>query len=297
MLYEKSHKSSDATPVPTHGNRRIPPAYGLVGLAIMILGEIMLFSHVGLVARWFTPIMWTGYILFTDSLIRRRKGVSLLSTYPLEFFLLAVISIGSWVVFEGYNVLLRNWRYVGLPEDMLVRYFGYAWSFATITPGMLLTYELLDSYLPGTNPAKSPRLGNGLFYGFVFSGLAATIVPLVWPSTYMTPLVWLGLTFLIDPINQRLGEKSFVSEFFTGRFRAPLTMFLAGLICGLLWECWNYWATTKWQYVVTYLGHVKLFEMPVLGFFGFMPFAVESYAVYVFVRRLIPIRRQVRYLG
>jgi hypothetical protein len=37
--------------------------------------------------------------------------------------------------------------------------------------------------------------------------------------------------------------------------------------------------------------------MPVLGFLGFMPFAVESFAIYVFLRRLIPIERQVRYLG
>ncbi|UCG52962.1 MAG: hypothetical protein JSW58_05230 [Candidatus Latescibacterota bacterium] len=297
MLYKKSHKSSEAAPAPADKSLRFPPSYGFVGLGIMVLGEIALFSGVGLVARWFTPIMWTGYILFTDSLIRRRKGTSLLSRYPLEFFLLAVISIGSWVIFEAYNVLLKNWRYVGLPENMLVRYFGYAWSFATISPGMFLTYELLESYLPGTNPARSPRLGDGLFYGFVVCGLGAVIVPLIWPSTYMTPLVWLGLTLLIDPINQRLGERSFVSEFFAGRFRAPLTMFLAGLICGLLWEFWNYWADTKWQYDVPYLGDVKLFEMPVLGFLGFMPFGVESYAIYVFVRRLIPIPRQVRYLG
>ena len=74
-------------------------------------------------------------------------------------------------------------------------------------------------------------------------------------------------------------------------------LFLAGLICGVLWEFWNYWASTKWEYDVPYLGHIKLFEMPVLGFLGFMPFAVESYAIYIFVRRLIPIKRRVKYLG
>ena len=74
-------------------------------------------------------------------------------------------------------------------------------------------------------------------------------------------------------------------------------MFLAGLVCGLLWEFWNFWATSKWHYNVPYLGHVKIFEMPILGFLGFMPFAVESYAIYIFVRRLIPIPRRVKYLG
>jgi hypothetical protein len=37
--------------------------------------------------------------------------------------------------------------------------------------------------------------------------------------------------------------------------------------------------------------------MPVLGFLGFMPFIIESYAIYRFVRRLIPIRDNARYLG
>ena len=263
----------------------------------MITAEILAISGVDWIARWFTPIMWTGYILFIDGLIRRRKGTSLLTTYPLEFVLLALISIPSWVFFEGYNVLLKNWTYIGLPDNMVERYIGYAWAFATISPGMFVTYELLESYLPGKNPVKSPRLGNGLFYTLTGFGLAAMIVPLIWPSTYMTPLVWLGATYFIDPINQRFGDRSFLSEFFTGKFRGTLIMFLAGLICGLLWECWNYWAATKWQYDVPYLGHIKLFEMPVLGFLGFMPFAVESYAMYIFIRRLIPIRRQVRYLG
>jgi len=53
-------------------------------------------------------------------------------------------------------------------------------------------------------------------------------------------------------------------------------------------EFWNFWAATKWEYHVPYLGHIKIFEMPVLGFLGFLPFAVESYAIYVFIRRLIP---------
>ena len=205
----------------------------------MITAEILAISGVDWIARWFTPIMWTGYILFIDGLIRRRKGTSLLTTYPLEFVLLALISIPSWVFFEGYNVLLKNWTYIGLPDNMVERYIGYAWAFATISPGMFVTYELLESYLPGKNPVKSPRLGNGLFYTLTGFGLAAMIVPLIWPSTYMTPLVWLGATYFIDPINQRFGDRSFLSEFFTGKFRGTLIMFLAGLICGLLWECWN----------------------------------------------------------
>ncbi|MCH7549974.1 MAG: hypothetical protein IH969_10645, partial [Candidatus Krumholzibacteriota bacterium] len=57
----------------------------------------------------------------------------------------------------------------------------------------------------------------------------------------MTPLVWVGFAFLLDPINSRyLGERSILSEFFTGHFRSMPIFFLAGLIAGFLWEFWNY---------------------------------------------------------
>jgi hypothetical protein len=298
MLTDPTDKSSGAAAQPARAGAASPlPRHTWAGVLILVVGEILMIMRIPLVTQWFTPIMWTGYILVVDGLIRRRKGTSLLSDYPFEFFLLAVISIGSWAIFEGYNVLLQNWIYIGLPDSILVRYIGYAWAFATISPVMFLTYELLDTAVPGENPSPSPRLAGGVFWGFVIVGLACLVVPLIWPSTWMTPLVWIGFAFFLDPINGRLGERSFLSDFFTGHYRSMSLMFLAGLICGIFWEFWNYWATTKWEYDVPYLGHIKLFEMPVLGFLGFMPFAVESYAIYIFVRRLIPIERRVKYLG
>ena len=50
------------------------------------------------------------------------------------------------MVFEGYNIFLDNWRYVGRPENPWVRIFGYNWSFATIWPAVLETHELLLAF-------------------------------------------------------------------------------------------------------------------------------------------------------
>ena len=290
MLNDSSNKSRRAPAVQI-------PRYFWLGVLTLVAGEGLMIARVPFVTQWFTPIMWTGYILIIDAWIRQRRGTSLLSSHPVEFALLCTISVGSWLIFEGYNVLLGNWIYLGLPDNLVVRYVGYVWAFATISPAMFLTYELLDDILPGENPPVGARLGDGPFWGFVVFGLACLVVPLAWPSPWMTPLVWMGFAFFLDPINGRLGERSFLSEFFTGRFRSMPIMFVAGLICGLFWEFWNYWATTKWEYIVPYLGHIKIFEMPVLGFLGFMPFAVESYAIYIFIRRLIPVERRLKYLG
>jgi hypothetical protein len=57
----------------------------------------------------------------------------------------------------------------------------------------------------------------------------------------------------------------------------------AGMICGLLWEFWNFWTKSKWIYTVPFVGDIKLFEMPILGFLGFAPFALECYVMYNFV--------------
>ncbi len=61
----------------------------------------------------------------------------------------------------------------------------------------------------------------------------------------------------------------------------------SGLICGVLWEFWNYWARSKWHYAVPIMEHVKIFEMPVPGYLGFPPFALECFTMYIFVRRVL----------
>lgn len=310
MINENSNKSRYPNTIPTGSSHvekgrsqvRPPgakfPAYAFVGIAIMAAGELSLFSGNYWISVYFTPVQWTGYILFLDGLHKRLAGTSLLSGHIIEFVLLLMISIGSWLIFEAYNILLQNWRYIGLPDNIFLRYLGYAWSFATISPGIFLTYQVLNDVIPGSPvPPKAPRMGNVLFGTLVVIGGLCLVIPLLKPSTYMTPLVWMGFALFLDPINHRLGERSILNEFFSGRRRSLGILFLSGLICGLLWEFWNYWAVAKWEYFVPYWGHIKLFEMPVLGFLGFLPFTIECFAIYKFIRKLIPIPIREPYLG
>jgi hypothetical protein len=112
------------------------------------------------------------------------------------------------------------------------------------------------------------------------------IVPLVWPSPYLAAPVFLGFIFLLDPINARAEDDSLLRDIRSGDHVRIINLLIAGFICGGLWEFWNFWAKAKWIYTVPILGGVKIFEMPVLGYFGFPPFALECFAMYVFVRRL-----------
>jgi hypothetical protein len=63
----------------------------------------------------------------------------------------------------------------------------------------------------------------------------------------------------------------------------------SGALCGVLWELWNYWARAKWHYTVPIMPNVKIFEMPLPGYLGFPPFALEAFTMYVLVRRIFTV--------
>jgi hypothetical protein len=96
---------------------------------------------------------------------------------------------------------------------------------------------------------------------------------------YFFPFIWVGFTLLLDPINYRLGGRSLLGDLEEGNPRKIYLLLIAGLICGLLWEFWNFWAFSKWIYTVPFFEKTKGFEMPFLGFLGFPPFAVQAYVM------------------
>jgi hypothetical protein len=272
---------------------RVAPygAYGVVGLAIVVVAEILLWLDVGIVATFFTPICWSGYILVLDAAVFRIRGRSLLRTEPQAFVWMAVLSIFLWLIFEGYNLELRNWTYVGLPRNELVRYFGYGWSFATIWPAVLETAEfLLATLFRGGGPVPGPPHPRASATGWIPLGVALVGMPLLAPfnvQTYLFGLVWLGFILIADPLNYRARRPSLWGDLAQG-YRARLwALLLAGVVCGFLWEFWNYWASARWLYIFPILDQYRIFEMPVVGYLGFPAFALEIFAMYVFAASLL----------
>jgi hypothetical protein len=98
---------------------------------------------------------------------------------------------------------------------------------------------------------------------------------------------WIGLEIMmLDPINASLGAESLTADLRAGRIDRLTNLVVSGFLCGVLWEFWNYWCRAKWHYTVPLMEHVKIFEMPVPGYFGFPAFAVECFTMYVFVRAI-----------
>ncbi|MBI5968417.1 MAG: hypothetical protein HY882_11255 [Deltaproteobacteria bacterium] len=264
--------------------------HGLLGLSIMGASGILLFSGLSFVSIYFTPLVWSGYILFIDSIIFRRKGASLILTRPREFALMLPLSIFFWLVFEFYNLYIQNWHYVGLPEAIHLRWLGYAWAFATIWPAILETAEALAGWQRISSGKIQPLriTKKHLFFSFIFGVFCLAFPLIVSPNLakYLAAPVWLGFIFFLDPLNYWMGRKSLFRDLEGGDLRVLYSLLLSGFLCGLLWEFWNYWAGAKWYYTIPILGNVKIFEMPVLGYLGFPPFAVECYVMYCFVRNI-----------
>jgi hypothetical protein len=247
-----------------------------VAVAVFALSTIGLALLVEPVPTWYYHLAWWSYILATDDLNRRRSGRSLLRDRPWHFAWLAGVSVLWWSLFELVNLRLGNWYYVmSLPWTPL-RWAAGVLAFASVLPGILETLELLESLgVPGSVRVRPLAWSPAKERAVLAVGLACLVLPLLWPDVFF-PLTWGSLVFLLEPWNRRHARRSFLRDLEAGEAGPFLRTLLAGLVCGALWEAWNFWARTKWIYTVPGFEGLKVFEMPLAGFLGFPPFAVES---------------------
>jgi hypothetical protein len=265
-----------------------------VGLGVIAAAEAALLAGSPLIGRWFTPIVWTGYVLVADSLAARLTGRSYLTTHRVDGVLVVLASVLGWWLFEWYNAprFWRGgadavglwWQYHDMESNLWLRRLGYDWAFATVFPAMFLTAAVLRASVFGDARVRPWRPAPSTLYALSATGAVMVVLPLVFVSSWLVPLVWIGWSLLLEPLNARAGRPSWLADLGRGDASRLLALMTAGAVCGVLWEFWNYWATTRWTYTVPYLGGVKVFEMPVLGYLGFPPFALECYAMYHWLR-------------
>jgi len=226
---------------------------------------------------WYYVFSWWSYIGFAESWLHWKGLKSLLFQSPGRFLLQLPMSVTIWLVFELFNFRLQNWHYVDVPSSLFLRWLGYAVSFATVLPGLNATAALVRGILPLDSPRWPPLVLRSESRRWVLgAGFLSLIVSLIWPGVFF-PLVWLGFILVIGPLLRSTEHNELIQGLESGKPGRFLELLLSGMICGFLWEVWNYWAGAKWIYTVPLVGWLKVFEMPLLGFLGFPPFAVECY--------------------
>jgi hypothetical protein len=218
---------------------------------------------------------------------------SLLTRSLRKYFGLFLISVPLWWMFEILNWRLQNWYYVGRELFTDLEYLLLSsLSFSTVLPAVLGTAELLAGLgflrrigkwliLPPT-----PRITQS----FALTGAGMFLAMIIWPHVFF-PFIWISLYFILEPINVWLGHHSLAERTQDGDWRPVLALFVGVLICGFFWEMWNYFSYPKWVYTVPWGGFAHIFEMPLLGYGGYLPFALELFAVYHFVVGLMGEKR------
>lgn len=241
--------------------------------------------------NWFLPglrtmylffPMWLGYILVVDGLVQRQRGDSLLSRNGIRgFAMLFLISVVAWWLFEAANARTGNWRYLGT-EDVGTLTFALlsSLSFSTVVPAVFGTAELVRGFgwveRLGKGPVITPRRRNLLLF-FVI-GLVMLLLVLTLPGRFY-PLVWGAAYLMLDPVNLLLGRASLLDWLRRGDWRPVLSLALGALITGFFWEFWNYYSFPKWTYHTPGVEFLHVFEMPLLGYLGYPPFALELFAL------------------
>jgi hypothetical protein len=256
-----------------------------MGLLIILGGQFLFANGNRFVRVWLTPIMWTGYILWIDGIVFQLRKTSWLSKRFREFPLLLLVSVGVWLIFEAYNFHLQNWLYKGVPQNPWLRNLAYFWSFATIMPGVFETSDLVEGLLERKAPHSLRQISTGPAWSWWMLGTALITIPLVFPipaARFLFGFIWMGFIFFLDPIAERLGTPSLRIQLKDGAWLPWLSLLISGMICGLLWETWNYQAFVvnggHWIYSVPEplrVFNLHFGKMPLLGLLGFPPFAIE----------------------
>jgi hypothetical protein len=231
----------------------------------------------------FTPL-WLGYIVIVNACTFTRTGRCMMLHRPRYFLSLFPLSAAFWWLFEYLNRFVQNWYYVGVGELSSVEYFLQATiPFSTVLPAVIGTAELLTSYPAMSEdldrftpvhllPAKSASwvLLSLSCVGLLGIGL--------WPN-HLFPLVWVGPLLLVVSLQALAGRPTVLLSLARGDWRGIWGPALAALICGLFWELWNWKSLAHWEYAIPFVHRFQLFEMPLLGYAGYLPFGLECMVV------------------
>lgn len=267
------------------------PWWGWCGVLLGLVSWILAWNRFPWFSKWpahtFTPL-WTAYILTVNGFTYRRTGTCLLLRQPLSFLLLFPASAGFWWFFEYLNRFVQNWSYTGV-EFGPGEYFLFATlSFSTVLPAFASTRDWLASF-PALEPFRSflplrvPRPTRVALLTLVAAGIGLLLLG-IYPE-YLFPFLWISPLLILVSLQALMKEAHVFSSIKHGDWRFVLSSALAALLCGVFWEMWNFYSLAKWVYHVPFVQRFQVFEMPLLGYAGYLPFGLECFVVAEWVLR------------
>ena len=249
----------------------------ILGTTLTAISWVFAWSNAGIMSEYSFFPLWIGYILTINGIGEAAYRTSLIRVMRWYFLALFIASIPLWWFFEVVNGVVHNWEYI-LPHPISGLHYVIQAStnFATVLPAVLSTafvaHWMLRGY--GLEATGVPwivwrsHLLASIFIGLVsFAGL--------WAFPQETfPLLWVAPILFLEPVAYVAGLPSLLRVLTDGRYLLPVSVMSATLFTGIWWELWNFYSMPKWIYHIPYVGFWKIFEMPVLGYFGYPFFGI-----------------------
>ena len=256
--------------------------HGWLGLVLVAVFWPLNWLAPGLRTLWAFLPLWVGYALVMDALVLQRKGTSLITRSWRRFAALYIVSIPTWWLFEVFNWRVQSWHYLGTETLSPFSFFIFASiNFSTVIPAVFEAAELASTF-GFIRKAKTWMVIRGdrrTVMRFFLAGWIMLALMLAWPR-YFYPFLWLSVFFILEPINIWLGNRSLTRWLEQGDWRPVYALWIGVWITAFFWEMWNYFGWPKWVYSVPGVSFLHVFEMPLIGYLGYLPFSLELFAVY-----------------
>jgi hypothetical protein len=263
------------------------PWWGWMAVAWTVFAWLIAWTRFATWQTWQTytfPLLWFGYIMVINACTYSRTGRCMLMNQPKFLMKLFILSAGFWWTFEYLNQFVQNWHYVGM-EDIpsVTTVFWMTISFSTVLPAVLGTYEYLSSRTQVKASFENwhplPAVGSpGAGWLLSILGSLGLFLIGIWP-TLLFPLLWISPLLVMLGISIIRGNPTLLTPLTKGNWNPVVLSALAALICGGLWEMWNAYSLVHWEYSIPYVHGLKIFEMPVLGYAGYLPFGLACLTV------------------
>ncbi len=278
--YAAGKRPADQQSVPA-GPARSFPWWGWVSLVLLLISWFFAWTRFS----WFASFqshtficLWISYICLVNALCFRQSGRCPLLQETVFFAALFPLSAVFWWFFEYLNQFAQNWFYTGVDYGPAAYSIHATISFSTVLPAVytsrmwLANIQWFKKRFHGL-PSLQRSMPKSLSWLILLLSCAG-LVGIALRSEEFFALVWLAPLALLTALQHIAGRKTLFTSLTDGDWRPAVSAAMSALLCGFFWEMWNYYSLAKWVYSVPFVYRFKIFEMPVLGYLGYLPFGI-----------------------
>lgn len=267
--------------------------FGLIMWGGTLFIDWMKFSEPKWIINWGAiPLFW-GFTLIIDGIVfKRTNGKSIISLRPKEILAIGLSSSFGWLLFEYLNFYVQETWYYPLGDLISDSEFTI---YAVLGSSGLLPMAFEWNSLFHTFPKLKNRYKNGpkvFFPGWLRNIILVLAIATVFLAPFYSNLffgvLWFSPMVIISIVLIKFGIWTPFNGVRKGDWSTLALFGLAYFVQGFLCEFWNYFSADHsavdgsiqsfnpdyWAYSLPYINVYHVFEMPVLGLMGYIPFGV-----------------------